>query len=298
MVAGAAALWGTFSLYFRNAERLAAKQGTTLSSATESFVFFAVVFVLLSPISILKKPLAPPTKEALLWLAFFSIVDAVNVLFYFAAMQKTTVAIAVLTHYLAPVFVALLAPRVLGEPKSPGTWLSVAIALFGLTLLLEPHEAVGNASFIGALLGTGSAVLFAGAMLSMKRLGAWFSSAQVLTWHYPGALLILFLFIPRGELSSLGTGPWLLLILSGLLPGTVSGLLFVEGMRRLPASRAGVLTLIEPLVAVLVGFLIWNERPGLVALVGGAIVLYAAYRVLTAEPVPAETEIETSRDRD
>jgi drug/metabolite transporter (DMT)-like permease len=229
-----------------------------------------------------------------LWLGFFSIVDAVNVLFYFAAMQKTSVAIAVLTHYLAPVFVALSAPRVLGELKSPGTWLSVAIALVGLTLLLEPHESTGQSSFLGALLGTGSAVLFAGAMLSMKRLGAWFSSAQVLTFHYPGALVILFLFIPSGELSSLGREPWLLLILSGLLPGTLSGLLFVEGMRRLPASRAGVLTLIEPLVAVVVGFLIWNERPGFVALIGGVVVLYAAYRVLTAEPVAAQTEVEAA----
>jgi drug/metabolite transporter (DMT)-like permease len=282
MVAGAAALWGTFSLFFRNAERITAEAGGTLSPATESFVFFGVVLVLLGPTSLMKKPQKKPTREAWIWLAFFSIADAVNVLFYFAAMQKTTVAIAVLTHYLAPVFLALLAPRLLKEPRSAGTWTSVAVALVGLALLLEPHRDHAGASWTGALLGTGSAILFAGAMMSVKRLGEWFSSAQVLTLHYPGALLVLYYFIPSGELMSLGKEAWGLLVLCGVLPGTIAGLLFVEGFRRLPASRAGVLTLIEPVVAVLVGLVIWNETPGPIAFLGGAIVLGAAYRVIRA----------------
>jgi drug/metabolite transporter (DMT)-like permease len=220
-----------------------------------------------------------------LWLAFFSVADALNVLLYFAAMQKTTVAIAVLTHYLAPVFVALASPRILGEPRVRGIWTAVGLALVGLSLLLEPHKADGDTSLIGAGFGAASAVLFAGAMLSIKRLGTWFSSTQILVWHYPGALLILFLAIPAGELIALNWKVLGILCLCGLVPGALGGLLFVEGIRRLPASRAGVLTLIEPLVAVMMGIFVWGESPGIVAFVGGSVVLFAAYRVVTSTAV-------------
>jgi RarD protein len=279
MVVGAASLWGTLSLFFRNAERLAAAEGATLSPATESFVFFGVVLVLLGPVSLRERPTAPPSRAAWLWLAFFSVADAGNVLLYFGAMQKTSVAVAVLSHYLAPVFVALLAPLVLSEPRRAGTWSAVGVALLGLVLLLGPTRDGGSAPILGATLGACSALLFAGAMMSMKRLGSWFTASQILCLHYPVALLIFFFFIPQGELASLGAKSWTLLILCGLIPGTAGGLLFVEGMRRLPASRAGILTLIEPLVAVLIGALAWHERPGLMAFFGGSIVLLAAHRV-------------------
>lgn len=284
MVTGAASLWGTFSIFFRNAERIATEQGQHLSSATESFVFFGVVFVLLGPASLKKtsRPERPPAAYG--WLLFFSIADALNVLLFFAAMQKTTVAVAVLTHYLAPVFVAVLAPILLRESKPAGIWPTVAAALFGLTLLLEPHRSQGEMSFVGAAFGSASALLFAGAILSMKRLGEWFSTTQILVWHYPCALLLLYCFIPSGELFTLSKEVLGILLLCGLLPGALGGFLFVEGVRRLPASRAGVLSLMEPLVAVVVGILVWGERPGLIAYLGGLIVLLAAYRVMTSPP--------------
>jgi len=280
MVGSAACLWGTFSLFFKNAERIAEAEGHSVGPATESFVFFLIVLILLGPRSLKKKPIEAPTREAWIWLAFFSIADAANVLLYFAAMQHTSIAIAVLSHYIAPVFLALLAPVVLREPKMRGTWSAVFGALLGLTLLLEPHKATENTSWIGALMGAGSALLFAGAMMSMKRLGQWFHSDQVLCLHYPGALLVLFLAIPEGELA-MGWKAWGLLSLAGLLPGTLGGLLFVEGIRRLPASRAGILTLLEPVVAVSLGLLVWGESPGILAAVGALIILGAAYRVMT-----------------
>lgn len=283
MVAAAASMWGTFSIFFRNAERLVEAEGGSLGPATQSFFFFGVVLVVLGPLALKKKPLKRPTRTAWIWLVFFSIADAVNVLCYFAAMQRTTVAIAVLTHYLAPILVALSAPWLLKEPAQRGLWSSALFAFFGLVLLLEPHQAPGEASMLGALLGVSSAVLFAGAMMSMKRLGEWFSSDQVLCLHYPLGLVILYWAIPNGELS-MGWKPLALLIACGLLPGTIGGLLFVEGMRRLPASRAGILTLIEPLVAVAVSIWLWHERPGPIALLGAVIILIAAYRVMRPKP--------------
>ncbi len=286
MVASAAALWGTFSLFFRSAEHAANEAGQTLGSATESFVFFLVVLVALAPTALRKRPLKTPTREALLWLLFFTVADAVNVLAYFSAMQMTSIAVSVVTHYSAPLFVALLSPLLLKEPKTKGLWPALTVATLGLVLLVEPYKANSENSAGGALMGLLSGVLFAFVMMSMKRLGSFFSSDQILVLHYPGALLILYFFIPEGQLTHLPLSAWVLLILAGALPGVLGGLLFVEGIRHLTASRAGILTLIEPVVAGLLAIFVWNERPGALAYFGAGLVLFSAYRVITSPALP------------
>ena len=289
MVAGAASLWGSFSIFFRPAEKLVAENGGHLSAATESFCFFLVVFVALSPRAFSERTHARPTRAAWMWMAAFSIADALNLLLYFGAMQRTTVAVAVLTHYLQPVIVALLSPWVMREKPQKGMGWTAVLAVLGLSLLLEPHQlwarshgngAAGTtAHLLGAAMGAMSAVLFAGVMFSIKRLGQWFSSLQILCLHYPGALLLLYLFIPEGELI-MSWQPLLILLLAGLIPGTIGGYLFVEGVRHLSPSRAGILTLLEPVFAVAVGTVLWGERPGVLAFGGASIILFSAYRVL------------------
>ncbi len=287
MVAGAACLWGSFSLFFRPAERMVEEAGGQLSAATESFIFFGVVFLVLGPQSLFKKPLSSPTPQAWGWLALFSVADALNLLLYFGAMQRTTVAIAVLTHYLQPIIVALASPWVMKEVRQRGTGVSALTAVIGLGLLLDPKIILGGTTptasgaqpVLGATMGAMSAVLFAAVMFSIKKLSTWFSSNQLLCLHYPGALLILYAFIPSGELN-MGLVPWTILVLAGLIPGTLGGYLFVGGVRHLRPSTAGILTLIEPIVALLVGVAFWGERPGWLALIGACIILMSAYRVL------------------
>ena len=83
------------------------------------------------------------------------------------------------------------------------------------------------------------------------------------------ALLGLALVLEPWRLSDATPGRPLL----GALVGATSGVLFLYGLRRTPAEHAGILTLIEPLSAVLVAFAAFGERPGSIALLGGLIVL-------------------------
>jgi drug/metabolite transporter (DMT)-like permease len=285
MVTGAASLWGTFSLFFRPAEKLVEEAGGHLSAATECFILLWIVFVVLSPSSLLRKPQVTPPKSALFWLFLFSVADALNVLLYFGAMQRTSVAVAVLTHYLQPVIVALLSPWVMREARQRGTGWAALGAVIGLALLLDPVHLLSapdsdhHQPVLGATMGALSAVLFATVVFSIKKLSAWFSSNQIQCLHFPGALLILYAFIPPGEFS-MGYKPAGLLLLAGLIPGTLGGYLFVEGLRHLRPSTAGILTLLEPIVALLVGILFWKEHPSAIAFVGASVILFSAYQVL------------------
>ena len=70
-------------------------------------------------------------------------------------------------------------------------------------------------------------------------------------------------------------------------PGALAGLAFVWGLRRMPAAHASTLTLLEPLVAVLVGAAVFGEPLGAPALAGGALILGGALAVVTQPPVGA-----------
>jgi DME family drug/metabolite transporter len=182
------------------------------------------------------------------------------------------------------VLIALAAPVFLGERMKRATWIALALALTGLGLLLEPWRAGTSvrAAFAGAALGGGSAFFYATNVIVFKRVQHLFLPLEVLAWHMPTALLVLFLCVPRGGFS-LEPEVAGLLAAAGLIPGALAGVLFLRGLARVPASRASVFTLLEPLVAVVIGVLVWGERPTLVAAFGALLVLSGAWLVLKSE---------------
>lgn len=280
-VAGAAALWGLWSLPLRLAERYQA-----LSPVTEALVLFGVMFVSVAPVALwgAKRRIVHRAKlpaAALGGLGALGISDAMNSLCFFWSMQRTTLAIAVLTHYLAPILVALFSPLLLGERMLRRTWGALALALFGLALLLEPWRAHTAGLSIGAALGAASAFFYAANTLISKRLQRWFAPSEILAWHMPTALLTLTIFLPTRGVA-IGHEPLLILVCGSLLLGALATVLYLSGLARVPASQACVLTLVEPLVAVGVGVLIWGERLSVFMAAGGTLIVWGAARVLGA----------------
>jgi drug/metabolite transporter (DMT)-like permease len=276
-VAAASCLWGTWSLFFRPAEAAG-----PVSAPLEAFVVFATILVVVAPIAIRDRPRLRRSKRMWALMALAGVFDAMNALLFFWAMQKTTLAIAVLTHYVAPVLVAASAPFVLSERSTRRTWAALAVAFAGLVILLEPWRA-RDATLLGAAFGAGSAVFFAMSLLTAKRLGRDFAPTEILAWHMPSALVLLALFLPESPFAAPPSSlVWL--VIAGLGPGVAAGVLFIRGLAHLEASRAAILMLLEPVVAVAVGIVVWHEVPRLWGMLGGAMVLTGAYAV-TRRPV-------------
>jgi len=296
LVVVAAALWGCWSLYFRTAEGLS----PSLTAATESAVVFVVMAAAMVPLAVLSRrgvtagdaggdpegdeggdpgvAVAPSSRARGAWalLLLVGVVDAGNALCFFAAMQRTSVAVAVLSHYLTPLLVAAAAPWVLGEPARRSTWGALAVALSGLVLLLRPWATPGAHDVEGALLGAASAVFYAGNVFLSKRLQDRFDAAEIAGWPKLSATVVLVAFavVAGGPLPS-----WTalaVLAVGGLVCGALPTVLFYAGLRRIPASQASVLTLMEPLVAVAVGVVVWGEALSGLGVLGGACVLAAA----------------------
>jgi DME family drug/metabolite transporter len=271
MVTLAAASWGTWSLFLRP---------TGLPATVTSPIMFAVMGLVTLPAA-LRLPPARWDRATLALLVANAAFDALNVLTFFGAMSTTTVAIAVLTHYLAPILVALLAPRIDGV-ATRGAGLAALVAVTGLAIVLEPWREAPPHTLLGATLGTCSAVCYAGNVFCVRRLAVRIGAARGMAYH---SLLSAVALAPIaiGDLASGGVavtpGALALLVAGSTTIGAASGVVFAIGLVRIGSARASILTFAEPLVAVAIGALVWHEPLSPLAIVGAALVLGAGIYV-------------------
>lgn len=290
LVAGAACLWGMWSLCFRAVEAIA-----PVSAAVESLVVFTFMLVLLAPFAWRARG-AGRSRRAWVLIVAMGVVDGCNALCFFSALQRTTVALAVLTHYIAPVLVALAAPLIVGERYRARTFAALALASAGLVLLLQPWSVASSAGLVGPALGALSAVFFAATVLLAKVLGSEsprFSTMELGFVPKAPAMAVLAIAVlvqgDAGAVASLTPAQLLLLLGGALAFGAVPLIVFYVGLAQTPVSQASVLTLCEPLVAVIVGAVAFGELPGPLALVGALLVVAGAAVIATAPAAAPST---------
>jgi drug/metabolite transporter (DMT)-like permease len=276
LIALAATGWGLWPLILKHAPMPA-----ELSAAMMMLILTVASF----PIMLRDRIEVRATAVDWIGIAWLGVADSANVGLFFAAYQRTTVAIAVLTHYLTPIFVALAAPLFLGERPRARTGVAVVVSFTGLVLLLEPWSAdLSRTDLVGALLGAGSAVFYASNVLVNKRLAHVFSGSELMFFHGFIGVPLLWAFVPHGAFAAAPMQSLAIVAAASVGIGTICGLMFVWGLRRVVASHASILTLLEPFVAVVIAVLFMGQRMGLLAVVGGGLILVAALLVVTARP--------------
>lgn len=268
LVAGAASSWGLWSLVLRP---------TGLPSTVTSPLIFVMMTAWMLPVAVLRGAPVVWTRRTIGLLAANALCDGLNVLTFFAALDRTTVAIAVITHYAAPVIVAVAAPRIDGVRVRHAVPAAL-VALAGLAVMLEPWRGAAGAGAAGAALGLASAVFYAGNVFVVRRLTAAIGPTRVMAYHSIGSALLLLPFGIGGfaavELGDLG-----ILAVGTLTIGALAGVAYLRGLSGIGATRAALLTFCEPLVAVVVGTLVWGEPLRAPALAGAALVIGAGVAV-------------------
>jgi drug/metabolite transporter (DMT)-like permease len=266
----AASSWGTWSLFLRP---------THLHASVTAPIVLALIGVISLVLVRLDRVTPRWGARTLQILLAISVLDAVNVGAFFAAMDATSVAIAVLTHYLAPILVALLAPWIDRE-RVKGALAAACVATVGLALVLQPWHAARGA-LLGGALGALSAAAYASNVFLARRLVERIGAGRSMSYHALLAAAALLPLTGLGGLSALTGHGLALLAIGSVGPGALAGWLFLRGLVRIGASRAAVLAFLEPLVAVLLSFAVWHEPLAPTALLGGAAILAAGAAVAT-----------------
>ena len=274
MVAVGAILWGCWSLFLRPAG---------LTGVQSAFVALAVMSLPL-PFVLSRAPLRD--RRATGALVLHGLFDSANAALFFGAVQRGPVAVAVLTHYLAPLLIALAAPWLLRERRSARALLGAPLTLAGLTLLLGTPQG-GLADSRTALLGAGSALFFMANVLAAKEAARAWSPLAITVLHSPLAALALLLVFGRDALPPTLEPRLLWVAATALLCGVGGNTVFNTGLRRVPAATAAALTYLEPLTAALLGLAVFGEALGPGGLLGGALVLGCGVWVAREQRAPA-----------
>ncbi len=222
---------------------------------------------------------------------------------FFAAIIWVGVAVATLvTLCHAPVLVARLAASVLGERLTRPGARAVLAALGGVVCVAGGQPgARGGADLRGIALACGSAFGYAIVTLAGRSLAGRYHATQInLVAFAVGALTLLPVALVTGFVVSYPARGWALLVYLGLVPTALAYGLFITGMRATPALVASILTLLEPLTATFLAWLIFGERLRPLGWVGAALLLGAiaalalAQRGMTrsSSAVPAVRSIE------
>jgi drug/metabolite transporter (DMT)-like permease len=202
---------------------------------------------------------------------------------YFAALERIDASLLSLLLYTFPAMVAAAAVA-LGRERLDGRRLTaLALALGGLVLVVA-GAGTGALDPLGAALAIGAAVVYSTYILVsdgvVGRMRPHVLSALVSTGAAASLILGSALLgqLRPGDVTAAGWG-WLVCLTVVSTVGAI--LLFFAGLRRAGPTTASILATVEPLVTVVLAFLVFGERLGGVQLVGGAFVL-AAVLVLNA----------------
>ena len=102
------------------------------------------------------------------------LVDALQLYTFMLALRHLDVALAVFLSYMSPIYIALVAPRLLRQRTEPVVIAALVLAVSGIAVMLAPglFDAALRVSVLGVALGLASGVLLAVFFLVAKTLSS------------------------------------------------------------------------------------------------------------------------------
>lgn len=200
-----------------------------------------------------------------------AIVYALLLLLFVIANKLTTAANAIFLQFTAPVYVMIFEPLFFKERFRPRDLLTVVACIGGMSLFFVGAEA--SRDWLGNLAALTSGLFFAAFMLLMRSERANRAASVVY-----GNLLLALIAIPTllAGASGWGVSDSLVVLYLGAVQIGVAYWFFTKGFERgVRSLEAGIVGYIEPVLNPLWVFVFIGERPGMWALVGGAIIIGA-----------------------
>lgn len=209
----------------------------------------------------------------LLGLAGFTF--AGDLAFWHWSIHLTSVANSTLLANFAPIFVAPAAWLLLGERVRPTFVLGLLLTIGGAVLLMGQSVSLSVDHILGDALGIVTAGFYAAYMLVVSRLRLVFSTATIMAWS---AVVTAILLIPVAVLSGEGlVAPslygWAILLGLALISHAGGQSLIAYAFAYLPASFSSVALLLQPAVAAVLAWLLFNEALGPLQALGGVVIL-------------------------
>ena len=268
MLITAMAIFGTLAIFVRN---------ISVSSGELALYRAVMAAVLIGAFLLITKQKIPfaSIKKELLLLLISGVAMGINWILLFEAYRYTTVSVATLSYYFAPVIVTIVSPLIFKEKLTSKQIICFVMSTLGLVMITGISGIGGGKGIIGILFGLGAAMFYATVVLLNKFIKN-VEGIHRTFLQFIAAIVVLvpYVLITSGfNLGNLdGTG-WGCLLVVGLIHTGVTYCLYFSSLKELPGQKVAILSYIDPLVAVLVSVTILGEAMTVWQIVGGALIL-------------------------
>lgn len=213
-------------------------------------------------------------KNALTLLLSGSFIGA-NWILLFEAYRYTSVAVATLCYYMAPMIVMLLSPLILHERLTKKKLLCLAASLLGMTMVSGIFGSNGGNSLRGVLLGLTAALFYASVILTNKKISGISSMDRTVAQLSVAAVVAIPYALLTEDLSALtlNANAALMLLIVIIVHTGLAYALYFSSMDHLPAQTAALMSYIDPISAILLSALVLKEGMNLLSIIGTVLVL-------------------------
>ena len=267
MLIASMAIFGTLGPFVRN---------IPVSSGELALYRAVLATILLSAFLLITKqkiPFGKIKKEIPLLLAS-GIAMGINWILLFEAYKYTTVSVATLSYYFAPVIVTVVCPFLFKEKLTLKQIICFIMSTAGLVMITGVGTG-GESDLAGILFGLGAAVFYATVVLLNKFIRN-VEGIHRTFLQFISAIIVLIpyvLFTSGVTLREMDSKGWINLLIVGLIHTGITYCMYFSSLKELPGQKTAILSYIDPLVAVVVSVVVLNETMTVWQIFGGLLIL-------------------------
>ena len=199
-----------------------------------------------------------------------------NWILLFEAYKYTTVSVATLSYYFAPVIVTIVCPFLFREKLTAKQILCFVFSTVGLALVIGVTDlGKGSSDLTGILFGLGAAVLYATVILLNKFIKG-VAGLHRTFLQFLAAIVVLIPYVACTSgvtLGSMNGKGWICLLVVGLIHTGLAYILYFSSLKELPGQEAAILSYVDPLVAVIISVTVLGEAMTITQVIGGVLIL-------------------------
>ena len=268
-------IWGTIGIFVR---------GIDLNSIEIAFfrAFLGSLFLILVSLVSKDKINKEILKSNLLILSLSGIALGINWILLFQAMKYTTISNATLSYYFAPVFITVFSVVLFKEKMSIKNVVCLLGAVLGLFLIVKSGEVEVISDFNhtkGILYGLAGAVFYAIVVILnkyVKELPGF--QATLIQLSVAAIVLVPIVFLNSSiDFKTIDLSTWILILIIGIVHTGIAYVLYFSSIKDVKSQSIAMLSYLDPIVAILMSFLILGESMGIVQIIGGLLILSTAY---------------------
>ncbi len=265
----AMASFGTIGLFVKN---------IPLPSA-EIALFRAVIATIsiaIFKLAIREKMVYSEIKKDLPLLFLSGIAIGFNWIFFFEAYRYTTVSLATLSYYFAPVIVMVVSPILFKERLTMKQVICFFMSTLGLVLIIGIRDSNSGSDHVkGIMFGLMAATLYATVIILNKFIKKVKGIDRTLLQFIAAIIVLLpYLLLTSGfHIDQMQTSGFVNLLIVGLFHTGFLYVLYFSSLKDLKGQEAAILSYVDPLVAVFVSVLFLGEAIGLLQILGGLLIL-------------------------